>query len=457
VQLRGMQPKPQSNQDPPHQDRLELALRLISEQTTVAIDQLAGLLKAPAQETEAIVRSLEGSGCCESRSFLPLEARWLWLTAKGLDRCGSGRSPAAPPSERKVLRLWRARDNVRLYLERRYPKGVWSSGVTGSDQRPGRDLPVADAVLEEGGARYAIVMAPEVADITAHRRFAEELCDEYDIVVCFCAEDVARRLSATSAPVDPSKLVTRRFPADLQSEPALRKDFIRGASEEEITAMTLIAEQGMIREDQLSHFLGTGHFEVNAFVDDLVEANLAERKKFYPGEYDWVYLTHVGANQLPLAGLEFFTVNRGGVARRFVFNELRLYVEACSRDAEWISGRVLLRIHGKAKMEPFGAEVRLKGLRFAINYRRVAVNARSVVPRTTEQDKRYDAVLFFCATPEAERHIQGLREEHRWEKVAIRPLPRSPRPLPEAEQERLSARRSADKLVGLLLGEHPGE
>ncbi len=185
--------------------------------------------------------------------------------------------------------------------------------------------------------------------------------------------------------------------------------------------MRLISEQGAVRLDQLARFLDCNPEAIEELAARLCAGNFATRHAFLAGEPQWIALTWVG-NRLADTPLDWFRPRPGGVRHWLALNELRLYIRQCSPNAEWLSRRLLLKTHGRTAKVP-GAEVRLGGKRFAINYRLTPNNGGTLVPRADLQNDAYDAVIFFCATPRTRLFMERLQRQHRWSKVAVRDMP----------------------------------
>jgi len=185
------------------------ALRLLSEQVTVPLDQLARFLGLPLEHAVRMVQRLDEEGLVESRRFLVRDFPWLWPSRRGARLSGTGFPYSAP--EVALLAHRRAINEVRLCLAERAPQGRWVCERTVFRQRDPEDhLP--DAVFETGGERHAIE-----AELTSKRnreihRIVAEHSNRYDAVLYFCGPLPYNLLKRVQAEGRWPKLIVRRVP-----------------------------------------------------------------------------------------------------------------------------------------------------------------------------------------------------------------------------------------------------
>ncbi len=179
-------PRREAKRDPEPQ---EIAiLRLIAEQGTVRIDQLARFLDCGA-EIERLIESLARANYLTGEQGLLGEPDWITLTRVGNRLSGTPLKFFRPGIGGVPQR--RALNELRLYLAARSPNAEWTSRRL-LQERHGRRASVPDAEVQLDGHRYAInlrlgaqnaaTLVPRT-DIQNHR---------YDAVVFFCAIPRAR-------------------------------------------------------------------------------------------------------------------------------------------------------------------------------------------------------------------------------------------------------------------------
>jgi hypothetical protein len=185
------------------------ALRLLSEQVAIPLDQLARFLGCPLEGAVAVAQSLEEAGCVRHRRFLVRDMPWFWLNARGARLSGTGFVASTP--DVAMLAHRRAVNEVRLHLAERAPEGRWVCERTVFRQRDPEDhLP--DAVFEIGGERHAIEAELSLKGNDEIRRIVAEHSDRYDAVLYFCGPRTRRLLKRVQAEGRWPKLVVRRLP-----------------------------------------------------------------------------------------------------------------------------------------------------------------------------------------------------------------------------------------------------
>lgn len=411
------------------------ALRFISEQASVRLDQLARYLGQEAPETDALLARLEAAPLVLAKTFFEDEPRWLWLNRKAAALSATGLAHRSYPPDLISLNHRYAVNEVRLHLEELEPQGRWISETTIQGQRP-KGAQIPDGVFEVGGERHAIEVELSPKTKRDLKCVLSENCDRYDAVIYFCGHRTIRMLRRERETAAWPKLVVRQLPGRLKERPSRqRRDAMREASKKEASILRLIAEQGTVRVDQWERFLGAAPSEVDQLISQLVEANFLQVEPGLQGEPDWLSLTWVG-NRVCGTPLAAFRPGIGLIRERFAMNELRLFFASRAPTATWTSRRLLKYQHGKNAPVPH-ALVEVDGKRIGVNVRLSASNAATLVPRTDLQNLEHDALLFFCVTPRARLYMERLQGEHRWSKVVIRDMPKPEtftRPPSEAEQ-----------------------
>jgi hypothetical protein len=185
------------------------ALRLLSEQVAIPLDQLARFLACPLERAVELAQGLEDAGCLRHRRFLVRDMPWFWLSNRGARLAGTGFVASAP--DVAMLAHRRAINEVRLHLAERAPQGRWVCERTVFRQRDPEDhLP--DAVLEIGGERHAIEAELSTKTNLEIRRILSEHSNRYDAVLYFCAPRPYRLLQRVQAEGRWPKLAVRCLP-----------------------------------------------------------------------------------------------------------------------------------------------------------------------------------------------------------------------------------------------------
>lgn len=189
------------------------ALRLLSEQAAIPLDQLARFVNGSLGEAVALLQGLEAAGCVEHRRFLVRDLPWFWPSYRGARLAATGFHYKKP--DVALLAHRRAVNEVRLHLAEREPEGRWLCERTVFRHRdPADHLP--DAVFEVGGERHAIEAELSIKRNAEVRRIVAEHGYRYDAVLYFCGPRPYRLLKRVQAEGLWPKLIVRRVP---QGEP----------------------------------------------------------------------------------------------------------------------------------------------------------------------------------------------------------------------------------------------
>ncbi len=185
------------------------ALRLLSEQVAIPLDQLARMLDISIEAAVRTVQELETAGCLEHRRFLVAEGPWFWLTRRGSALAGTGFPYRVPDVSSLAHR--RALNEIRLYLAELAPAGRWvCERVVYRRRDPNDHLP--DALFEIDGERHAIEAELSCKGNREIRRIVAELSDRYDAVLYFCGPRTYRMMRRLSAEGRWPKLLVRGMP-----------------------------------------------------------------------------------------------------------------------------------------------------------------------------------------------------------------------------------------------------
>lgn len=182
-------------------------LRFVGEQYAVRQDQLARLLKRPAEgklsdsATRAVITRWEKAGLTGSRKVIAGEPRFVWLTRKGLDELGLPYKPWTPTAASLAHIFWT--NQVRMHTEARHPAASWTPERA---LRKGRAMQsISDHHDHEVDAEVALphgVVAVEVEltskSVERRRSIMAEVAKRYATVWYFAPPNVAALLQETA-------------------------------------------------------------------------------------------------------------------------------------------------------------------------------------------------------------------------------------------------------------------
>ncbi|HET7054208.1 MAG TPA: MarR family transcriptional regulator [Solirubrobacterales bacterium] len=210
-----MHAQPQASQGPQDGNRYDAgeeqlrALRLLSEQAAIPLDQLARLLGLDLAQTVRLAQRLEEERLIETRRFLVRDYPWLWPSRRGATRAGTGFHYKAP--DVAMLAHRRAVNEIRLHLAERAPRGVWVCERAVFNRRDPEDhLP--DAVFETDGERHAIEAELSRKTNRQIRQIVAQHSNRYDAVIYFCGPHPYNLLKRVQAEGRWPKLIVRRLP-----------------------------------------------------------------------------------------------------------------------------------------------------------------------------------------------------------------------------------------------------
>lgn len=197
-------------------------LTFIGQQYAVRADQLARLLKRPAEgalsesATRAVIARWEKAALTASRKVIADEPRFVWLTRKGLDEVGLSFKPWTPTAASLAHIFWT--NQVRIHTEERHPGAAWRSE---RELRKGRVMQsISSTASHEVDAEIHLplgVVAVEV-ELTAksverRRSIMSEVATRYDTVWYFAPGNVRALLEETAASVEQRERV-RIYPLE---------------------------------------------------------------------------------------------------------------------------------------------------------------------------------------------------------------------------------------------------
>ena len=197
-------------------------LSFIGQQYAVRADQLARLLKRPAEgalsesATRAVIARWEKAGLAASRKVIADEPRFVWLTRKGLGEVGLSFKSWTPTVASLAHIFWT--NQVRMHTEDRHPAASWRSE---RELRKGRVMQsISTATAHEVDAEIHLpqgVVAVEV-ELTAksvdrRRSIMSEVASRYATVWYFAPRNVQALLEETAAAVEQRECV-RIYPLE---------------------------------------------------------------------------------------------------------------------------------------------------------------------------------------------------------------------------------------------------
>lgn len=191
-------------------DRDLSVLRFIGEQYAVRQDQLARLLKRPAEgalsesATRAVVSRWEKASLSDSRKVIADEPKFIWLTRRGLDEVGLSFKPWAPTAVSLAHIFWT--NQVRMHTEDRHPHSSWRSERELRKGRVMQSISTAQAHevdaeihLPEGIVAVEVELTPKSVD--RRRSIMAEVVKRYATVWYFAPRNVASLLEETASSV----------------------------------------------------------------------------------------------------------------------------------------------------------------------------------------------------------------------------------------------------------------
>ncbi len=184
-------------------------LRLLAEQGTIPLDQLARFIGRSLEATVRALAKLEEAGQVEHRRFLVRDFPWFWPSRAGIQRSETGFAYHRPDVAAIAHR--RAVNEVRLHLAAKAPRGRWVCERSVWRQRdPADHLP--DAVFEIDGERHAIEAELSCKQNSEIRSIVAQHSNRYDAVLYFCGPYPYSLLKRVQAEGRWPKLVVRRLP-----------------------------------------------------------------------------------------------------------------------------------------------------------------------------------------------------------------------------------------------------
>jgi len=185
-------------------------LRFVGEQYAVRMDQLARLLKRPAEgslsdsATRAVVARWEKAGLTSSRKVIADEPRFVWLTRRGLAEVGLSFKPWEPTVASLAHIFWT--NQVRMHTEDRHPESSWRSERELRSGRPMQTISTdanhaVDAEIELPQGTVAVEVELTSKSVERRRSIMAQVSERYATVWYFAPANVHALLEQTAASV----------------------------------------------------------------------------------------------------------------------------------------------------------------------------------------------------------------------------------------------------------------
>lgn len=185
-------------------------LTFIGQQYGVRADQLARLLKRPAEgalsesATRAVIARWDKAGLAASRKVIADQPRFVWLTRKGLEEVGLSFKPWTPTAASLAHIFWT--NQVRIHTEDRHPAASWRSE---RELRKGRVMQSissvtnheVDAEIHLPQGVVAIEVELTAKSVERRRSIMSEVASRYATVWYFAPRNVRVLLEQTAAGV----------------------------------------------------------------------------------------------------------------------------------------------------------------------------------------------------------------------------------------------------------------
>jgi hypothetical protein len=214
--------------------------------------------------------------------------------------------------------------------------------------------------------------------------------------------------------------VARRGVVPRQSRPSRRPAAGVLLGRRDVMLLGWLGDQYAARADQLEALLGCGPRSVQRVLARLRDAGLVSTHRLLVGEPAWVTPTRAGLAACG-SGFKVWQPKVGQLCHVAAVNEIRLYVQARSPSARWVSERSLARERRPGEHLPDGVVI-TGGQRVAVEAELNVKSDRRVRAILDELTARFDLVLYYCA-PGPHRQLTRLARGGRWPTLGVRELP----------------------------------
>lgn len=200
-------------------------VRLISEQGTMPVDQLARFLDRDYATAQRIANHLDAAGFISQGRGPVDDPPWLWTTKMGGRLAGTGLNRWSPnPTSVESFRLW---NEARLLVHELDPTVRWWGMRLLRKRAEDKSVPVA--LIEEGDEQHAVEVefakSGRVELIEKYNR----RCGQFQVVVVFCSSRRVRTFERLSKECGWDNMIVRSFkPLDRPGrKPRVRKEPLR--------------------------------------------------------------------------------------------------------------------------------------------------------------------------------------------------------------------------------------
>lgn len=446
------------------------ALRLVSEQRAMPLDQLQEFLGLSIERVQEITWTLCLAGLLERRSFLVREEPWVWLSGIGRQFLGLGQEPFVFGVGVSQLEHFRAVNEVRFKVEQK-SDGRWLEPKEAAKLTGGRAAFRPDGVLLVGEELHAFKVELTPKSMARLSEIIDAQCKRFDYVVYVCSPTVRRLLDRLPDVLSHENLMLGELPKETTrylTDPKFRLDgdedpkgrqIISDPDDQEYLAINLLVEQGAIPLDQLARFWQCDIEEAKLFVDQLYEEAYVLRAEPLVDEPMWVWVSNAAARKYCKLALDVPPPRLGGLEVLRANNEARLRMiekMAGSPDlakARWIGRRELMNVY-EAHMVLPSAVFRVGKELHAVEIEFGSIMKDRCVKLYGERSEEFQTVTVFCR-PQVRESLEDLVEEQGWENVDVEELP--PSKARQVENPRVERRDVYNRLMPVPLTDIPEE
>ncbi len=442
------------------------ALRLVSEQRAMPLDQVQEFLGISTERVEEITWTLCLAGLLERRSFLVREEPWVWLSAIGRTFLGLGYEPFVFGVGVSQLEHFRAVNQVRFQVEQE-SAGRWLEPREAAKLMGGRKAFRPDGVLMVGKESHAFKVEVTPKSMPRLREIIKDQCERFDYMVYICSPTVRRLLDRMPDVLSYKNLFLGELPKDTTrylTDPKFRLDgdedpkgrpIINAPDDQEYLAINLIAEQGAIPLDQLARFWQIDIEEAKQFVDQLYDEAYVLRAQPLVDEPMWVWVSNAAAKRYCDIKLDAPPPRLGGLEVLRASNEARLRMiekmTGLPGDTHWFGRRELMNVY-EARMVLPSAVYKIGDELHGVEIEFGSISKDRCVTLYGQRAEEFTSVNVFCR-PNVVESLEELVEEQGWTNVDIEELP--PSKARQMENPRVERRDVYDRLMPVPLADIP--
>lgn len=444
------------------------ALRLVSEQRAMPLDQLQEFLGLPLERVQEITWTLCLAGLLERRCFLVREAPWVWLSGIGRHFLGMGQEPFVFGVGVSQLEHFRAVNQVRFKVEKR-SKGRWLEPREAAKLMGGRAAYRPDGILQVNGELHAFKVEVTPKSMPRLRQIIKKQCEQFDYVVYICSPTVRRLFDRIPDVLSNDKLIIGELPKDTTrylTDPKFRLDgdedpkgrqIISDPDDQEYLAINLIAEQGAIPLDQLARFWQCDIEEAKLFVDQLYAEAYVLRAQPLVDEPMWVWVSNAAAKRYCKLDFSAPPPRLGGLEVLRASNEARLrMIEKMAGSpnmarARWFGRRELMNVYDAHMVLP-SAVYKVGDELHGVEIEHGSVTRDRCAALYGQRSEEFKSVTVFCR-PRVRGSLEDLVEERGWTNVSIEELP--PSRGRQVENPRVERRDVYSRLMPVPLSDIP--